>query len=71
MQVDQPVAFGRNHKVDASTAASWSWMDWLRRFGWVSHVSGNAAQFIMAREGAVVGYYTLLRRVARRSSPLN
>ncbi len=59
LQVDQPVAFGRNHKVDDFDSGVVELDDWLRRFGWVNHVSGNARVFVAAREGAVVGYYTL------------
>jgi GNAT superfamily N-acetyltransferase len=44
--------------------------DWLHRYAWVNHCSGNARVFVTARARRVVGYYALATAgVERREAP--
>ncbi len=69
-RVDRPVALTRNHVVDSFDSGVAELDDWLRRYGWVNHASGNARVFVAARDDVAVGYYTLSSAgVAREQLP--
>lgn len=54
-----PAPLDRSHDTTSFRSGAEDLDDWLRRYAWVNHQSGNARVFVAARAARVVGYYAL------------
>jgi GNAT superfamily N-acetyltransferase len=65
-----PVALEKRHAVDTFESGAADLDEWIRKYSWVNHASGNARVFVSARADQVVGFYTLSSAaVARELAP--
>lgn len=54
-----PAPLDKSHETASFTSGVDELDDWLRRYAWVNHQSGNARVFVATRDTRVVGYYAL------------
>lgn len=58
-QITAPSALQRTHQLDGFTSGAVELDEWLVKYGWANHATGNARVFVACRGVRVVGYYTL------------
>ena len=54
-----PVPLSKDHATDSFASGADELDDWIKRFGLVNHLSGNARVFVALRGSKVVAYYAL------------
>lgn len=54
-----PAPLDKSHETASFRSGADELDDWLRRYAWVNHQSGNARVFVATRDTRVVGYYAL------------
>lgn len=54
-----PAPLNKSHETATFRSGADELDDWLRRYGWINHQSGNTRVFVATRGTRVVGYYAL------------
>jgi GNAT superfamily N-acetyltransferase len=68
--LSSPSPLTKDHYTDDFNSGSPELDEWLKKFGWINHCSGNARVFVTAKSNRVFGYYALTTAgVEREDAP--
>jgi len=59
LPIDPPVRLEKSHDLSDFSSGAPELDEWLHKYAWANHATGNAAVFVATRGSRVVAYYTL------------